>query len=185
MTHTIILTRGYEAIIDKDDLYRELSVGFADGYTWTGTIASRLWNVTRKKHTSYATCHHMHNAADYEIRLHRLVMCARSGQCVDHRDGNGLNCVRSNLRLTDSLGNAANRRPIPHAGSKYKGVCFHRTTGKYEGYIKHRRKKYHLGLFITQEEAATAYNEKAVELFGEFACLNVIDALQPKSKTRK
>ena len=34
------------------------------------------------------------------------------------------------------------------------------------------RKAIHLGYFHDEKEAAKAYKDKAIELFGEFACLN-------------
>jgi hypothetical protein len=36
------------------------------------------------------------------------------------------------------------------------------------------QKRFHIGYYNIEEDAALAYNEKAIELFGEFVCLNII-----------
>ena len=55
--------------------------------------------------------------------------------------------------------------------SKHKGVW---KESAWRAGIKHNAKTIHLGSFTTEDEAARAYNEKALALFGEFAKLNVI-----------
>ena len=56
----------------------------------------------------------------------------------------------------------------------YKGVSFEKTIGRYRAYCNFEGKRYNLKTFTTPEEAALAYNEKAKELFGEFALLNKV-----------
>ncbi|GAI64039.1 unnamed protein product, partial [marine sediment metagenome] len=46
-------------------------------------------------------------------------------------------------------------------------------------------KLYNLGNFDNQMEAAMAYDDKAVELFGEFACLNLPERMEIKKWIRK
>jgi hypothetical protein len=46
--------------------------------------------------------------------------------------------------------------------------------GKYQANIKYQKKQMNLGTYETIDEAAHAYNKKAIELFGEFAVLNPI-----------
>jgi group I intron endonuclease len=53
----------------------------------------------------------------------------------------------------------------------YRGVAL-TAEGKYRAYITHRKKTYRLGHFHTAEDAALAYNAKAVELYGDNAILN-------------
>lgn len=95
------------------------------------------------------------------------------GMIIDHADGNPLNNCRYNLRVCSHSENMRNRRKRKKTIGIYKGVS-------YVGYCKNRpwmariRKK-RIGFYRTREEAALAYNEVAVEMFGEFASLNEID----------
>lgn len=56
----------------------------------------------------------------------------------------------------------------------YKGVSFHKASGKYRACIEVNKKHIHLGLFVCKLEAAKAYNKAAKEHFGEFAKLNEV-----------
>lgn len=58
--------------------------------------------------------------------------------------------------------------------SLYKGVWYNSDRNKYESYIGYKNSKIHLGRFDEEVDAAKAYNDKAKELFGEFAVLNII-----------
>jgi|WetSurMetagenome_2_1015567.scaffolds.fasta_scaffold47609_3 hypothetical protein len=102
------------------------------------------------------------------IRMHRMIMnCVNSKIDIDHIDHNGLNNKKSNLRLCTRSQNMGNVLKL-----KYKGV--QKRTNIFRAYIDKDYKRIYLGNFNTPEEAANAYNKKAVELFGEFACLNQI-----------
>jgi hypothetical protein len=94
---------------------------------------------------------------------------------VDHKDRNGLNNQKENLRICDYSKNAQNskRNPI-YGSSNYKGVYLYKRTNKYRANIKLKGKRIYLGYFDSDKEAALAYNKKAIELFGEYACLNII-----------
>ena len=61
----------------------------------------------------------------------------------------------------------------PPKSSQYKGVCFDTVHQKFFAYIKAERQLF-LGLFTSEHDAARAYNDKAVELFGDRAVLNII-----------
>lgn len=74
-----------------------------------------------------------------------------------------------NLRLCTHTQNLGNMHPRVH---KYKGVTFCRQTGKWRAQITVNYRATHLGRFVTIEEAALAYNQAALEHFGEFAHLN-------------
>lgn len=114
------------------------------------------------------------------IVIHREVMRAQPYELIDHRNGNGLDNRKENLRRTDTRGNARN---IHHAKNRraggFKGVSFNKNAGKWEAGIgagplkangKHAR--LYLGLFDEAADAARAYDAAALKHFGEFAALN-------------
>lgn len=58
--------------------------------------------------------------------------------------------------------------------SKYRGVSWDKINNKWLCIICINGKSIHLGRFISENDAAKAYNKKALELFGEKAKLNDI-----------
>lgn len=108
--------------------------------------------------------------------LHRFVMNVSSKHVVDHINHNTLDNRKENLRLCSIQENV--RNSIKHnsckTSSKFKGVSFRVGRGLWRAYISFNRKYIHLGHFNNEIDAAIAYNIKARDLFGEFACLNNI-----------
>jgi len=51
--------------------------------------------------------------------------------------------------------------------------------------IAFKRKRMHIGIFDNQMEAAMAYDDKAIELFGEFACVNLPERIEIRNWLRK
>lgn len=167
---TIMLSNSQVALIDEADWERPLSTEFADGYVWTGRPCDVTWRGHRKPHTIYVVSTLHRCGHDRELRLNRVIVEARASQLVDHRDGDGLNNMRFNLRIADAAGNARNRSP--NKGKRFKGISFNKGTGKWEVSIKKNRKKTYLGLYADPVDAALAYDRAALALFGEFARLN-------------
>jgi hypothetical protein len=109
------------------------------------------------------------------IKMHRFILNAPKGIEVDHRDTDGLNNQRYNLRLCTCQQNNMNINPYRGCSSKYKGVGWHKKNKKWQVQIALNRKSKHLGYFVSETEAALAYNFAATKLFGEFARLNIIE----------
>lgn len=109
--------------------------------------------------------------------MHRLIMGVEDPKLqVDHKNHNGLDNRRDNLRLCTDKQNKANLRKssIPSA-SIYKGVRFFKNRRKcWNAYINDYGS---IGYYCTEQAAAIAYNLKALELHGEFAYLNQIQNL--------
>lgn len=103
------------------------------------------------------------------VYLHREILNARPGELVDHKDGDGLNCQRSNIRIATRGQNMANTGPSRANTSGVRGVYRERETGKWVARIKVNGKKHCLGRFEQIEDAAKAYDEAARHHFGEFA----------------
>ncbi len=138
------------------------------------------WTVSKSKHgnTMYAYKNIFAGHKNIgNIKMHRYIMGLMAGDNreVDHIDGNGLNNQKSNLRICSHIQNSANRGSHRNSISKYAGVGFSKERNKWTAQITHNYKMYALGRFLTEKEAAIAYNKKAVELFGEFAKLNKVD----------
>lgn len=109
------------------------------------------------------------------FRMHRVIMGATNPSIqIDHIDGDGLNNQRSNLRFATQLQNNMNRRKqAKKSHSKYKGVVF-RDMNKYKKWCAIIRLSgvVYRKSFVLEEDAATWYDNKAKELFKEFANLN-------------
>lgn len=91
---------------------------------------------------------------------------------VDHINGNPNDNRIANLRLADRTQNSANRLSSGNSTSRYLGVCYVKRTGKWQASIGTPRT--YLGQYLTEKEAAVAYNEAAKCLYGEFAKLNEV-----------
>lgn len=107
------------------------------------------------------------------ISMHVFIMKSKKGQIIDHKDGNGLNNQKSNLRFCTHKQNISNGKS--RAGtSKYLGVSYDKVNNKWAAQIMENRIQIKIGRFKTEIEAALAYNERAKKLRGEFARLNII-----------
>ena len=103
--------------------------------------------------------------------MHRFILGAVAGETVDHRDGNGLMNIRSNIRICSQGENLRNSRSFRGA-SQYKGVSWNIRKKKWEARIRDGQVHRGLGNYSNESEAARAYDRAALRLYGEFACLN-------------
>ncbi len=117
------------------------------------------------------------------INLHRYIMGNPSKKLVvDHKDGNHLNNLKSNLRICTSAQNNYNSRKIVKkigkTSSLFKGVVKRKGRKGWQASIKFTKNgiqhSIHLGSFKIEQEAAKAYNNAALKYFGKFARLNNI-----------
>lgn len=117
------------------------------------------------------------------IQVHRLIMnVSDSKVIVDHKDANEKNNRKSNLRLTDNLGNSRNvSKWTKKTTSKYKGVSLTsdgvwmmsiRTGDEVIGRLRER--------YDNEDIAGYVYNLNAVKYFGEFANLNTTPSFTEK-----
>jgi len=108
-------------------------------------------------------------------RLHRFILNLTDPSIkVDHKDGDGLNNQKHNLRIATTAQNGWNVGLYRTNSSGFKGVSWrdNRHKNHWLAKIEANHKIFRLGAFATAEEAARAYDTKARELHGEFARLN-------------
>lgn len=124
-------------------------------------------------------------AANGSIYMHRVVMGLSSGDShVDHKNGNGLDNRKSNLRLATyqqntassirvkQQGRALHGKPTRTTSSRFRGVSYRTDRKRWTAYIGTAKDRTCLGCFEFEEQAARAYNEAALVKYGEFARLN-------------
>ena len=113
-----------------------------------------------------------------KIKMHRFIKPCTIGMSIDHiKSFNGipksLNNLEVNLREVTHQQNMMNRRkPNINAASQYKGVTWHKKSSKWQAQIRKNGKHIHLGLFLTDKDAAQAADTAAKLYFGEYANLN-------------
>ena len=102
------------------------------------------------------------------------VLQVPSSQVVIFIDGNTKNCKKDNLKKIPNSKRNYNARLSKSSTTGFKGVSLNDKTKKFNAYIRHKNKKINLGSYDNIVQAALAYNEKAKELFGDRARLNVV-----------
>jgi hypothetical protein len=157
--HELPLSKGQVAAVDAED-YEALSA-----HKW-----SALWNP--ESQTFYAVRCESKDGKQRYIYMHREIAASSEYPMVDHRDGNGLNNRRYNLRPCCNSKNQRNRRLPSNSTTGYKGVSRMKGTDKFRAYINENGKQIHLGIFTEAEAGARAYDAEAMRRFGEFARLN-------------
>lgn len=108
-----------------------------------------------------------------DIALHDLVglrMGISITPTIDHKDGNKLNCQRSNLRTATQFQQQGNRGPSKTNKCGYRGVSKRKGYERWVAYIN----RFFIGSYETPEEAALAWNKEATRRYGSFARLNKI-----------
>ena len=159
MVKEIPLTKGKVALVDDED-YKKLSK-----YKWRAEKRGDLFYAYRsaRRHGGYA--------------MHGEILSVPLGMEIDHKDRNGLNNQKGNLRFCTVSQNQANAKSRIGGTSRFKGVGWFKPSRKWRALIKVKKQLIYLGLFTTEEDAAMAYNNAALRYFGEFARLNSVEAL--------
>lgn len=148
------LTRGLVTIIDAEDFE---------------FVSQWKWCAIRGHSTDYVSRRH----GKTSVTLHRVLLNAPAGVHVDHRNSNGLDNRRENIRLCTPAENRRNSQKSKGGSSEFKGVSKYPPgrTKTWFASIRFDKKRY-ARYFATELEAALWYDEMAKELHGEFAKLN-------------
>lgn len=164
VTEIVLKNKNMVMLVDTEDLPKLEGLNL---YAWTRRPDLGLWyglySTGRKK----------------KGRIHRLLTNAPEGMVVDHINGNALDNRKCNLRIVTQTENQANqhkhlgRKRNPEASSHYRGVHYCTRSRGWKAQIQKYGKKYSLGTFTTEDNAAQAYNFMAYELYGEVCPQNI------------
>lgn len=158
----IPLTRGTHAVVDRHNYER---------------LSRFNWNCSGD---GYAVRMSYSNGWGRTILMHRVILgCQGEAEEGDHKDGNRLNNLESNLRRSVEYQNARNRKKSAAiegktTTSRFKGVTWHKRCKRWEVSIHWHGKSRYIGQYRDEEDAGLAYDVAAQILYGEFARLNNI-----------
>ena len=128
------------------------------------------WRADKKRNTFYAVIDDVDdNGKRITVFMHRVIMKTRKGMQVDHKDGNGLNNQRINLRNVTHAENQRNKGKLRNNTSGYKGVSWSKQNKKWQVQIKLNGKGIRVGQFSSKEDAYEAYCAACIKFHGEFA----------------
>jgi hypothetical protein len=153
----IPLTRGRFAIVDDVDAAQAAHKWFAIN------VSDDHWYAARHEDDQY-------------ILLHRAILKTDAPR-IDHINGNGLDCRRSNMRPSTPSQNGANAKRSKANKSGFKGVAWDSTRGKWFASIRVDRRTIALGRFDDIIVAALAYDSAARQHFGPFARTNFTEGV--------
>jgi len=149
---------------------------------WTGEF---IWKVNKAKRIQKgqkAGCKSKHGYWVIRIdgilyKAHILAWYYMTGEWPEEIDHHNLirdDTSFGNLRLATRSQNLANRNKNKNNNSGYKGVYWYARDSKWYAQIYLDYKCNFLECFDKLEDAARAYNKKAIEFYGEYARLNEI-----------
>ncbi len=162
----IPLTQGKVAVVDEED-YAELF--------------KHKWHASQGGRTAYAKRDTRKGGVRRTHYMHREIMNPLPSLEIHHINHNGLDNRKSNLCICTKSRNSQSQIPQKNRSSRYKGVSRHKQNGKWSSAICHNRRRFYLGVFSSQVRAAKAYDDKAVELFGDFAYPNFPHRLERRN----
>ena len=149
----VTLTRGYEAMIDAAD------VPLVSGVCWCAEISGK---------TVYAVRTDQRSGKKRRIYMHHVICPPSAGMEVDHRDCNGLNNRRGNVRLATRQQNVCNQTVRRDNKAGLRGVSWFEPARKWRARISANGKSCFLGYFDTSDAAKEAYASASAELHGDF-----------------
>jgi len=159
----ISLSKGKIALVDDED-YEWLSQW--EWYYFNGYVTRHQRKNEYKNYSSRKRVW-MHRAIFEHYELEIPV-----DKEIDHRDGNGLNNQKYNLRLATHQENQFNAKCHSKSLSQYKGVSWNKRDCKWQVCISINSKPTNIGQFKSEKEAALAYDNAARKYHGEFAHTN-------------
>lgn len=113
-----------------------------------------------------------------QVQVHQVVWYFKTGKqpegLLDHKDGNPLNNAGENIREATDQQNNFNASKQSNNTSGFKGVTWNKQKQKWRTQIQFDGHNMHVGYFTNLDDAVAAYDQKARELHGDFARVNVV-----------
>lgn len=132
-------------------------------------VSGQSWHAQRGRYTFYAKTNIPGGGM---ASLHRVLLGLRGRfPFVDHRDGNGLNNTRGNLRTCTVAENSYNKKVYANNSTGQRGVSWDKRRGAYSANIARLGRLKFLGYFDTPEAAGEAYRRAAAN-FTQFGSTN-------------
>ncbi len=163
----IPLSLGKSALVDDEEYARLMRLA---------------WCAAKSRHVWYAHTALYIGETRFTLRMHRYILGVWKDEIIDHRDGNGLNNTKENLRIVSNSVNTIGMVKHPRNSSGFRGVNWYPPMNRYLARITHQGKTHHLGYFEDIEEAASAYDRAALKLFGKDAPKSKIEGWVPPKK---
>lgn len=151
----VMLGHGRFSLIDKEDADK---------------VYARMWIAggSRRQYAKQSSGSEAHY-------LHRFILGESDLPEIDHINQIGLDNRKSNLRFCTHRQNKGNASLRSHnRASRFKGVRCSQNKKRFWARGIFNKKEKFLGSFATEKEAAKAYNNWAIKIFGSFACLNAV-----------
>jgi hypothetical protein len=134
-------------------------------------LSAWRWRLSRKGYV--IRWEHGPNGTRREIQMHREVLQPEAHLFVDHINGIGHDNRRANLRACTGPQNAWNSvKPLPRRAkitSRFRGVHWHIRKQQWCASVRHEGVRVHLGTFVSELDAARAYDQFIRANRGEFA----------------
>lgn len=164
----IPLTKGYSAMVDDAD------------FEW---LNQWKWCARVTPYTVYAFRGIEKNKKRSTIQMHRQIL-GLSNRMVfgEHKDGNGLNNTRGNIRPCTPSQNMMNKVSESDSSSRFKGVYWHKDAKSWCAIIVSEGVRTYIGVYENEEDAARWYNHFAKERHKEFAKFNEVNPMFPTTQ---
>ena len=127
-------------------------------------INKHKWSIKKGRKTDYAQT----RINNKPVVMHELLVGeVADGYVIDHKDQNGFNNTRPNLRIA-TLGQNGQNGPLRGGTSEYRGVSWHRQNKKWRTTLA----QVGYGQYEQAEQAAKVYDQVALAVYGADAAVN-------------
>lgn len=152
--------QSHNFLVDDEDIERINKLKWR-AHKWRHVWYAQSWIIAKNINSRTTT-----------IMLHRFIVGCPKGKVVDHINGNGYDCRKSNLRVCSDKQNCWNRGVNRNSKTGFRGV--NKRKNSFIARIRVNDTLIHLGSYRSAVDAAIEYNKAAKKHYGEFAWLNQI-----------